>query len=618
MSDQSEIAEAFRSSNDLDLDIPAYATENYNVFVNDINNQSYSNGQIIFSTEAVKDKQIVLSESFAAFPLSLTSSGTAYDANTRLAIKTSLLSLIQGVRISTTNGTNIVDETSGSLPIINNLRLLTEEDLEFVEGEGRDLMFFGPDKFNQSNVDPGVAVLNAPINPVSGLTDVSSAPADNNVVFNKALSKRVSAFYTTAANTTSTIWTIMAYIPLKYIHPYFRAMAFPLCNNPLQINFNISGIYNQTFLPWETPRASALPSLGTVANPTPIGVGYTVVPTSGGSVILTPTTAVPLNWYVGMPVVINCTTLPTGGALGTVYYWATLSGANTLTTGCICTTLALAISVSALGTGVGAVTFTGAGAAVSLVPVAPVQDAVAAVAAPTMSIVGTISDRGFTQGACRIYFKTVTFRPNDALELAGKIKAGYKKSITFKVCDLPPLASATNQTTATLNTLLTSSVSRPVAVWCLFPPTGSLTSTTNSFPGTIGTNLLTNANLMINGLNFYPNQLQSQYDFYKILKKRMPEKGQLITYNDFLQGCNPYLFNIASSPASEAGIPCQLQLTGTLGSGGNSGKGVAGKVVYSTTPTTYDMIVLIERLQTCIMNISESSITTSMVTGFAK
>jgi hypothetical protein len=87
---------------------------------------------------------VVYSESYLQIPISIT-----LGTDGPVAVKNSLLSLIQGVQIESGSGTSIVNEVI-STPILANLRLLIDSSTDFLDGN--ELMYFGKDQKIAANV----------------------------------------------------------------------------------------------------------------------------------------------------------------------------------------------------------------------------------------------------------------------------------------------------------------------------------------------------------------------------------------------------------------------------------------------------------------------------------
>ena len=82
---------------------------------------------------------------------------------------------------------------------------------------------------------------------------------------NPALASRISVFDSRATNFAaiaggggSGVRTLIAFIPLKFLHDFFAQMHFPLPNLALKIQFNIAGVGSYAHhCPWTCTEAAA-------------------------------------------------------------------------------------------------------------------------------------------------------------------------------------------------------------------------------------------------------------------------------------------------------------------------------------------------------------------------
>ena len=252
--DEIEIEETFKSRISLDERDHKYADVEW-VALDDKNNGNYKQ-EIVWDTTDMKDRLPIYRESYIALPLKFTSSGAAYTADTRLAFKCSVLSLIRTLSVQPTgSGPVLVNEIHGQLPLMNNLRLLTHSDIDWVECTGEELHFFGCDRRLPSNVMGADRALDG----ASSRVQSSVMLPGNSVIDNPALANRIAIF---AANrdfdaVTKELKTIVT-IPLKYIHPLFDQMGFVLPNYPMRIKMGLSSVTNgsEGFMPMTTPEVS--------------------------------------------------------------------------------------------------------------------------------------------------------------------------------------------------------------------------------------------------------------------------------------------------------------------------------------------------------------------------
>ena len=104
--------------------------------LDDTNKLNYKQ-PIKFDTKELADRLPVYREARVEFPIRASSSDAAnlYDADTRLAVKNSVLSLIYTLSVKPTGSgvSTLVNEKDGQLPLMNNLRLLTQSDVDWIK-----------------------------------------------------------------------------------------------------------------------------------------------------------------------------------------------------------------------------------------------------------------------------------------------------------------------------------------------------------------------------------------------------------------------------------------------------------------------------------------------------
>ena len=305
MADSLELDSLFRSSNRISE--PQYEKVEW-IQLYDQQGGVYDGGNVSFITDAQSKAHIVYSDSYLALPLRVTSTRVTATGTTRVAIKNSLVSLIQGLSVESGSGTQLVGEEMG-LPIVQNLKLLIDSSTEFIDGN--ELMFFGKDQYIRPSVaEDGLSL-------VGGVdSKATSGLAQNDPKFNPALASRISVFQSRAnlrvdgvavGPATPWIQEFIAYIPLKFIHDFFAQMNFPMTNLSLKITFNIAGAGGYTgYSPFSTPAIGARLTLGDAVNVAPIGIGADIVgaaPTKAELVAILARTALPAMTPSARPIV---------------------------------------------------------------------------------------------------------------------------------------------------------------------------------------------------------------------------------------------------------------------------------------------------------------------------
>jgi hypothetical protein len=505
--DELEIHDTFRAKIELGEHADKYETVEW-VAIDDSNSGNYL-GPIKFDTTCLTALLPVYREAYVSFPIkAVSSTGAAYTADTRLAFKCSVLSLVHSLFVRPTgSGPRIINENQGQMPLINNLRLLTESDIDWIECSGEELHFFGCDRNVSQNVmGQGVAGTATPAHVSVGtpLTDVYT---------NGRLADRVSVLTSSSDHSNGTTFNMIINIPLKYIHSFFDQLSFVLPNYPMKIEFGLSAI-------------------------SPSCDGF-------------------------MPMVC-----PTGSTVG--FFDAT-----------------------------------GAPRVQAALPAAP---------APKLSIDPSITIGGFSLGACRLYVKCVTFAGKDAEKLDRELSSGYKKQITYLETDIVQMDNngtglATSISGMPYHQVFGKDTLRPVRLWAMFPPHGDLGKETSLFPGTVGPCYMQDCNVKINGKPLRPTNWMNQLELYNELREYQlgsgyrSQQGAQISFSDFRNGTRPYLFDLSRNASVINNLPVTFTLDGRL---------------YDSAGAKVDAIFLIERYQTCFLDISRNKATTTVETGLAK
>jgi hypothetical protein len=544
MSDSLEIESLFTKSNVLEAD--CYEKVEY-VQLYDQQQGNYSQGQIQFLTDSLMKSQVVLSESFLVLPIQATMGTDA-----RITVKNSILSFIQGLSIESGSGTTICNEQQ-STPIVANLRLLLDSSLDFVEGN--ELCYTGKSRWVET--DPsgqGLSVVGSVPQQASTGNGVPASFLDTR--FNPALSERITVFTNRTKHTTAVTGppavqatrVFTAYIPLKFIHDFFAKMDFPCANLSLRMTFNISGItggVGQGFCPWVTPLYPAHSTLGLSGGPADSAPGPGLV------------TAV------------------------------VASGAPApLSTG------QLSAALPAAAAPLPAVTIAGT-----------LQAAVATPVIASTTIPAGQSDEYGVAVAPRIYVKTVYFRAKEAERLQELIKKGESKELVYTCSNYYYQAQA-GGIGINFQWPFVQGIIRPVRMWVFPLASGTMAASTNDFPASIGSYYLQNMNLLLNGNNFYNNRFQTQYDFYKEFKTQLLGASSSkacatpISYSDWVAGCNPYVFDLSRNPTVKSDNLCTLTLQ----------TDIKDQVTGAAPAAGWDLWIVVERLQTLTMKISEAGI----------
>jgi hypothetical protein len=526
------------------------------VQLNDLSIGSYSSGLTQFDTTPFKSNPTIMSESYVIIPTGVTCTTGGSDtitAGTQLAVKNSILSMISGIAIQTTNGTMIQNTLDGSLPIINNLKLHLR-DINFVRSTGESLAYFGPDK---------VTAISGQGTVIAATTDITRLQGTNPTVASRALNtgnnynsdpytclslaNRISVMQTNARVSGSGpfVWSYIAFIPLKFLSDFFEKLNFPIVNLAFQISLYFSNSNNN-------------------ANG---NYGYTVASTSLGA------------------------DLPTTGI------WpATTSG-----------TQPWAGSDAISGSGVGALTTTAAFNVQSAgnIPTITMTPGTATEKQCSLSqcrlMLKTVTLNGpdlqrWTQDMQSGIKKTITWTDTQLFTPSGT------------------MAQTSSGQSIQINSAITQSIVRPLRVWAFALQQGCLQSPGTTFPACCSDRYIYNTNIQVNGVNFYQAQLQSQMDHYRILRDQMPEDGSLISYQDFVVGgLNFYCFDLSRAQALSKNDACSLYITTTIGQSANGGPNNTGDATAIVGGT--DLVFMIEKAMTTVLSFSDNNTTVYVSQG---
>lgn len=528
MTDSLEIESLFRKSNRVDE--PHYEKVEY-VQLYDMQNGNYAGGQVSFNLDQTMKNHVVLSESLLVLPIR---ADLSVDA--RVTVKNSILSFVQGIVIDSGSGTSIANEQM-STPIVNNLRLLLDSSIDYVQGN--ELVYAGKDMHVETDASgQGLSVVGGVTGGASLGLGAVAGMMDHR--FNPALCHRITCFTNRATHfngvpgPTSPYRLITAYIPLKFLHDFFAKMDFPMINLSLRATFNVAGVSGgpgQNYMPWCTPAFAASSSLG-----------------NSGFISTAPPASIQ--------------TQPIAG---------TAAGAA----------------------------FPGV-AAYNIVPITP------AVAAPTIvaTVVGNATDQFGQAVAPRLLLKTVYFNAEESKRLRDEIVKGYTKELVYSCSNY--YYQQTPATQLTTNWAFVQGVIRPTRVW-VFPLTaGTLGASNNSFPASTDKYILSNCNILLNGNNFYNNRFYTQYDFYREFKTQLIGAGSAtacatpISYNDWISGCRPYVFDLSRNPTVKTNNLCTLTLATDIQD--------PTLTPIAAPAAATDLWVIVERLQTVTFKVSEGGV----------
>lgn len=256
---------------------------------------------IMFSFQDVKDCFISFKDAWIEIPVTVTSfvdattpaNNRPFSAAPLLAAKASLLSLLNSVRVTTVGNSSLLD-TEANLHLSANLRLLLENNPEFLQTVASQIQYSKDyphstsvgmkgeasltgartDEFEEKK-QAAVAAVAIPAGggntaPVPALDATPARTAD----YNAGFMERRSALLADADSVATTNIKFRAKIPLKYIHDFFAQLDFPIYYPNIKIDFYFNVKDMGSYLPFSYGRKDAATYESDAAN-------YTVTLTAG-------------------------------------------------------------------------------------------------------------------------------------------------------------------------------------------------------------------------------------------------------------------------------------------------------------------------------------------------
>lgn len=233
-------------------------------YIVDENNGSYSEGSFInYDLTPISNQWVNLSQSYVALPLTITNA--AYTNASIVALKQSVLSLISGSQLTTTTGQTVYNQPQ-NMDVYSNTKLMIDSTPEQVEAL-RSILIFAKDESNAwydplttacTGIDEFTSTsVYAAGPPIAVATTTTTATTFNSGMryrYKKTVGVSGTALTTNSYDGGSTSFALLAYIPLRYIHPVFEKLDFPIlgANFKLQLTLNVG---NRSFV------SSAVPSL---------------------------------------------------------------------------------------------------------------------------------------------------------------------------------------------------------------------------------------------------------------------------------------------------------------------------------------------------------------------
>lgn len=288
-------------------------------------------------------------------------------------------------------------------------------------------------------------------------------------------------------------------------------------------------------------------------------------------------------------------------------------------------------------------TISGAGAGSQFMPIAvadcssahistgnPVVPVTTVIAAAGVSVIN-----GFQLPQSRLLLKIVTLSKADLENYNRMCEEGAEQQIEYLVTDIVTGSGHTATIGAAgavqvANDQITSNTIMPFRIRVLsYPLLQTIpqepSANASLFPGGWHNSAVnwTAVNLIINGAQFYQNDLASSMEIYDLIKSEQPygvrsiqQGGSQLGYDAFINGVTDLCFPLKRYQQANVNNICSISFRGNAATnmgtaGGSSQLGVASPI----TSGTMQMVYLIERVVTLKMKYTKSGLITQIVQG---
>lgn len=209
-----------------------------------------SSCKIVFDTTPMSSRFINFANSYISIPLNIYNA--SYASTNIVALKQSVLSLISGLVVTTTNGTSIINQPSSNYwDIYSNIKLMSESSTSDAE-DLKEILFLSKDEginytapllsSYQGYINAtryycmtGTTATNALDPSVAYVTNATSTGTYGQ--FNAGLAYRKKK---TMVGLASNTFKLHCHIPLKYIHEFFAQLDYPLLGGNFRIEITMN------------------------------------------------------------------------------------------------------------------------------------------------------------------------------------------------------------------------------------------------------------------------------------------------------------------------------------------------------------------------------------------
>jgi hypothetical protein len=169
-----------------------------------------------------------------------------------------------------------------------------------------------------------------------------------------------------------------------------------------------------------------------------------------------------------------------------------------------------------------------------------------------------------SKGGCRLYYRSIRLEPKDNRLLSEKLMSGYTRTFNFITTDYatgPPISGSAD---TSFTTVIQQGVVYPMRVWALFWPEGHGPNTRTNRLGSLQNCKIRNANIMINNSPYFKSPIDSSWDWWMQLREQFnPEKGSVLNWDSFRRFQHFHCFDISrlADRLASPTEPCNLTVT---------------------------------------------------------
>jgi hypothetical protein len=186
-------------------------------------------------------------------------------------------------------------------------------------------------------------------------------------------------------------------------------------------------------------------------------------------------------------------------------------------------------------------------------------------------------------GTTYLFYRKVTYAPEDMAKISAMIARGHKITIEFPSTDVYPSIATNVAPNSTRTDLVSPSTVAPLRVWQLLLPAGYFAGSLANIQSIpmVTNSTLTRGNILINSQRYYDNDLGQQggiHDFWQVFDEQTVGHGfkdnlsSLIGLQDFLTNYNLNVYDVSRLkdrlPNPAESVNLQVNYTTSSSNGG--------------------------------------------------